>query len=104
MPDTSQQAARLAPNEVMLQLFDEWAAAPDRAEARYVLALLLVRRKVFRLVESAELAGESPPVDALRVECPSRDTTYDLPVATPDAEHAATIQAELNALLFADSA
>ena len=39
---------RLAPNEVMLELFHRWADEPQRVEARYVLTLLLLRRKVVR--------------------------------------------------------
>lgn len=108
-PDGGPSGAKLAPNEVLLRLFDEWADEPTRAEARYVLALLLVRRKVFRMREprvafGGEESQEPANTDLLHVECPSRDQEYQLAVASPDATHAQTIQAELNQLLFADAA
>ena len=40
-----------APNDVLLQCFDELADQPARQDMRYVLALLLVRRRVMRLEE-----------------------------------------------------
>ena len=44
LSDTPRQ--RLAPNDVMLELFERWESQPEKEEARYVLALLLVRRRV----------------------------------------------------------
>lgn len=99
----------MAPNEVLLKLFDQWADDPDLAEARYVLTLLLVRRRVLRIepVETAALFTDpdapapAPPPAALRVYCTRRDETYDVPEATPTAERAAEIQQQLTTLLAA---
>ncbi|MEM6328833.1 MAG: hypothetical protein AAF790_01155 [Planctomycetota bacterium] len=110
MPLGRAGGAKLAPNEVMLQLFDRWADEPGREASRYVLALLLVRRRVFRFGDTQ--AGLSPghnrqdqsDADLLRLECPTRGEVYETPVATPDAEQMASVQAELNQLLFADAA
>ena len=91
--------AKLAPNEVLLDLFDRWSDEPQQAEARYVLALLLVRRRILRQDDSHE------PTDPtlLRLFCPSRDAYYDVPVAAPNDQRAAEIQSELFQLLYADS-
>jgi len=110
MPGQGEAAAKLAPNEVLLGLLDAWADDPQRDEARYVLALLLVRRKVLRIAEDGLQLDQSPgakqpadQTDRLRVSCPSRDEFYELPVMAPSEERIRAIQAELNELLYADS-
>ena len=70
-----------APNDVMLQLFDELAEQPDRADMRYVLALLLLRRRVLRLEDTEQ---EGPQGERLLVYCPRRQTEYKVPVVMPD--------------------
>ena len=47
---------------------------------RYVVALLLVRRRVFRLEEDDRASGG----EVLRLHCPRRDATYEVPVVIPD--------------------
>src|SRR5688572_469027 len=49
IPDPAAKKVKLAPNEVLLQLFDEMADRHDQHDLRYVLTLLLVRRRVLRL-------------------------------------------------------
>jgi hypothetical protein len=90
-----------APNDVMLQLFDELAERPDQADLRYVLALLLMRRRVLR-VEEAD-AGNSQS-QTLQVYCPRRQAEYTVAVATPDAARAEAIQQELAKLLLSEAA
>ncbi|MEM8865644.1 MAG: hypothetical protein AAGF31_08905 [Planctomycetota bacterium] len=114
MPTDDASKPKLAPNDVLLSLFDQWADEPARRDSRYVLALLLIRRRVFRIAEAGmslgdgSAEGESTTAsdsldDLLRVECPSRDETYELQVTPPGPDRAAIIQAELNELLYADT-
>ena len=107
MPDKGESGAKLAPNEVLLGLLDAWADEQERSEARYVLALLLVRRKVLRMVEASLDLDTTPAsqhaAEVLRVVCPSRDEIYELPVESPSEDRIVEIQAELNELLYADS-
>lgn len=94
---------RLAPNEVMLDLFDRWADEPHRVESRYVLTLLLIRRRVLRLSDAAPngvAAPDTPTQEVLTVTCAERDATYAVPVASPDAQRIQQIQAELHQLLY----
>ena len=63
---------------------------------RYVLALLMVRRRVFRLEEGEPDQQEG---EMLVVYCPRRETTYQVPVVVPDASRAEQIQDELAKLL-----
>ena len=52
IPTAETKKTQWAPNDVMLELFDELAGQPDRSDLRYVLTLLLIRRRVFRLEET----------------------------------------------------
>lgn len=107
--DTKSKKPHWAPNDVMLQLFDELAEAPDRADMRYVLALLLLRRRVLRLEESeregasADSASETDR-ETLLVYCPRRQAEYRVPVTMPDRARADEIQNELARLLLNDAA
>lgn len=87
-----------APNEVMLQLFDQLENQPARQDMRYVLALLLVRRRVMRLEE--EIKGPEG-CGTLVLYCPRREATYHVPVVMPAAPRIQEIQQELASLLFA---
>ena len=113
VPDANAKRAKLAPNEVLLELFDELSNQSDADETRYIVALLLIRRRVFREEPHEASAGpELPGVDCeaeqahehLSVFCPRRDQTYRMRVATPDAARTEQIQAHLVDLLYADAA
>lgn len=97
LPDPKTQRKQWAPNDVMLRLFDELAEQPERRDVRYVLALLLVRRRVMRL-EEAE-SEEQDGGTSMLLYCPRRDETYRVPVVLPDAERAEEIQRQISQLL-----
>jgi hypothetical protein len=90
-----------APNEVMLQLFDELAEQPHQADMRYVLALLLLRRRVLRLEDTEQ---DDSPGEALLVYCPRRQTEYKVPVIMPDGGRTEEIQRDLARLLLSEAA
>jgi hypothetical protein len=96
LPVEATGKAKLAPNEVLLELFDRWADEFEKQDARYVLTLLLVRRRVLRIEETAE-----PTVGGLHVFCPRRETNYQVPAVDPTLERIAEIQQELAELLYA---
>lgn len=96
VPDQTAARKRWAPNEVMLQFWDELAEQPDRQDMRYVLTLFLVRRRVFRLEEEKHDAQDR---ESLVVYCPRREATYEVPAVTPEPARVDQIQAELAALL-----
>lgn len=100
VPDPKAKKTQWAPNEVMLQLFDQFAEQPDKHDMRYVLALLLVRRRVMRLEESEhdDQCGE-----LLVVYCPRREATYKVPAVPPTDQRVNEIQEELAGLLFANA-
>ncbi len=87
-----------APNDVMLELFEQLADQPERFDFRYVLSLLLIRRKLLRLEESERDAAGN---EIVLLSCPTRETEYRVEVVLPDAPRAQEIQEELQRLLFA---
>ena len=96
IPEPKAASKHWAPNEVMLHFFDELAEQLDRQDMRYVLALLLVRRRVMRVEEERK---KDVGNETVVVYCPRRDATYELPVLIPSPERAEQIQQELAALL-----
>ncbi|MCE5266531.1 MAG: hypothetical protein LLG00_01415 [Planctomycetaceae bacterium] len=96
MPDRTAAKKHWAPNDVMLDFWDRLADQPGREDMRYVLTLLLVRRRVFRWEEEKRTeAGQ----ETLVVHCPRRDATYEVPAVLPDDARANQIQEELAELL-----
>ena len=88
----------MAPNEMMLHFFEELQSHPEKEDMRYVLALLLVRRRVMRLEEQEY---DEQGREVLVLYCPRRETTYRAPAAPPDQSRIDEIQEELAKLLFA---
>jgi hypothetical protein len=96
VPDKSAHKKHWAPNDVMLNFFDELGDQPERLDVRYVLTLLLIRRRVFRLEEEKrDAAGR----EELSVYCPRRETSYKISAVMPPPERVEQIQQELAALL-----
>jgi hypothetical protein len=100
VPARDARPPRLAPSDVLLTLLDGLEQHPDRAELRYVLALLLVRRRVLRVEEqSPQAAGET-----IELYCPRQDRTHHVRVALPAADRAEALEQELAELLSAGAA
>jgi len=97
IPTPETRRARWAPNDVLLEVFQDLRHRSDQADKCYVMALLLVRRRILRL-EDTEL-GESGP--QLVLYCPRDEKTYHVPERTPDEGRIEEIQKELEQLLFA---
>jgi len=85
-----------APNDVMLSYFERLAEDPAAEDARYVLALLLVRRRIAR-VERTETDATGRQM--LVLYCPRNETEYQVSEVLPTPERAAAIQAQLADLL-----
>jgi hypothetical protein len=87
-----------APNDVMLDLLEQLADDAEHRDMRYILALLLVRRRVCRLEENRR---DEQGREMLVLFCPRREREYEVVVATPTEERTKDIQDELARLLFA---
>jgi len=101
IPTKESKRARLAPNEVLLQLFQEFEGAADKEDVRFVMSLLLMRRRVLRL-EETERDNEGREVSVYY--CPRDEMTYRVHTVAPDENRAKEIEAELSRLLFATAA
>jgi hypothetical protein len=98
MPARDAKRQNWAPSDIMLDLLEDLAEQSERQDMRYVLSLLLIRRRVVRLEDSEhdELGRE-----VSLLYCPRRDVTYRVLTVIPGDERAKTIQQELAALLQA---
>ncbi len=101
IPRKEDTKARLAPDEVLLQLFHELEEQPQKQDLRFVLALLLVRR---RLLKWEEPERNDDGHEVLVLSCPRDGGIYRVAAEVPDDARAAEIQDELARLLFADAA
>ena len=96
MPLGESSKSKLAPQDVLLNLFVELADRPDEAEFRYVLGLLLIRRRILKLEETRRSAqGE-----VLILDCPRREEQYELRATTPDPTQTEQLQQRMIELLY----
>ena len=100
MPEPNAKRLNWAPNDVMLHYFEQLEGDPAKRDVRYVLSLLMIRRRVVRL-EGTETddAGQ----DVLVLYCPKKEAEYKTEVVEPSGERVKQIQDELSQLLFADA-
>ncbi len=101
IPTPEANRVRWAPNDVMLHFFEQLGQQPERQDMRYVLALLLVRRRVMRVEEETR---DEQGRECLVLHCPRQDADYQVPVAMPDEARIQAIQDELTRLLFGSAA
>ncbi|HEX6961065.1 MAG TPA: hypothetical protein VF175_04310 [Lacipirellula sp.] len=96
VPESDSSKPKLAPQDVLLNLFTELAERPHEAEFRYVLGLLLLRRRILKFDETRrDGAGE-----VMILDCPRRSEQYELRVATPDPERTEQLQQRMVELLY----
>jgi hypothetical protein len=89
-----------APNDVLLDYLEQLEAQSSEWDKRYILALLLLRRRVLRLEESV---WSEDGQEIMLFYCPRRQTHYRVLVVPPGAERTTVIQQELMELLGAGS-
>lgn len=97
MPSAEAKRLKLAPNEVMLTLLEELENQPSKQHLRYLIALMLVRRRAAQLLDTEAVDGRE-----LLVIQPAKQDEVRVMVAEPmDAAHAQQLQEELVSLLYA---
>lgn len=104
VPDDAATKPKLAPSEVALELFDRWRDNPQSSDSVYVLALFLIRKRVFRFAESVLPSADADEGEKLRLFCPTRAAEYDVPVVEVENQRAGEIQNQLIELLYNDAA
>jgi len=99
IPSPNDNKVKLAPNDILLNLFDQLGDQIDKQEMRYVLVLLLIRRRILRL-EKEETDTETGQ-KTMTIYCPKREATYRIPVTSPNDEQIEQMQQTLTTLLYA---
>jgi hypothetical protein len=100
MPLPDAHKVHWAPNDVLLDYFERLEGDDAQRDLRYIMALLLVRRRVARH-EETELGGEGQ--ETMTIYCPRREKSYAVAVEAPTQQRAEEIQNELAQLLFANA-
>lgn len=85
-----------APSDVMVSYFNQLENDPSREDVRFILALLMVRRRIAR-VESTETAKDGSELMTLHVS--KTDSTHQVRGVLPSDERAREIQKQLSSLL-----
>jgi hypothetical protein len=98
MPGAGNKKLHWAPNDVMLHYFEQLAEIEEKRDVRYVLALLMIRRRVVRQ-ESTETDEQGREVAVLF--SPKTEQEYRVVVELPAAQRVQEIQNELASLLYA---
>ena len=100
LPLPGEQGPKLAPGEILLSLFRQLEMQPERRELRYVLALLLVRRRVLKLESTAK---EADGTETLELFSPAERQTCRVAVPPLSPERRQQIQEELCRLVFPEA-
>ena len=100
VPDTATRKFQWAPNDVLLDYFERLEEQLDRLDVRFVLALLMVRRRILRLEESS---SNEEGQEVMTLFCPRNEKQYQVVVASPTVDRMQQIQEELARLLEADT-
>ncbi len=90
----------MAPNEVLLELFKQRLEQPDKQDETYVLALLMIRRRILRLEQSRE---DDEGNETFLLSSARDDSTYEVLVTVPTSQRVAEIQEQLAELLYSEA-
>ncbi len=101
IPTPQEAKAQMTSDEALLEWLEQLGSQPEQAELRYVLALLLVRRRVLKLHEPQ---GDDPHAQEVLVLSPPGEPQRQLqvPVCWPSPQRAQEIERQLKQLLFPD--
>lgn len=94
--DPSAKRMHWAPSDVMLNYFVQLAENPAAEDTQYVLALLLVRKRILRN-EGTEKDADGR--EAIVLYSPRQECEHRVPVVLPTADRVEAIQNELAQLL-----
>jgi hypothetical protein len=98
VPDVHSRRMHWAPNDVILHYFEQLEDEGSQADMRYVLALLMIRRRIVRL-EDTERDAQDREVFVLY--CPRNEREYRVVVTHLSPPRVDEIQHQLADLLFA---
>lgn len=100
MPKADEKKTVLAPPEVLVDLLRQMEQASAKEKSRYLLALMLMRRRVVRPATPSEESRDG--VEYLRVEVVATGELIELPICTISRGEADSLRDELNELLYCE--
>lgn len=114
MPTSDDKKMVLAPPEVLIDLLRQMESLPARAKSRYLLALMLMRRKIVRPAPKDDATKddalkEDTPKDGnstqavMRVEVVADGSVIEVPVCEINRNESETLRDELNELLYCEA-
>lgn len=98
MPTADDRKLVLAPAEVLIDLLRQMADFPDKAKTRYLLALMLLRRKIVQLAADTQASS-----DILPVKIPSNGSVIEIPICEIGRSESEQLLEQLNELLYCDA-
>ena len=112
MPEAGPKKLRPAPNGVLLDTLSDLLERPGKESLAYLLALLLVRRRVLseeitigtigQAESASEVAVENEGSEIWTLVCNADERKWNVQVEVAVAEQVAELRDELNALLFTE--
>jgi len=100
MPTADQKKLVLAPIEVLTDLLRQMGSQPERAKSRYLLALMLMRKRVVRPIESGQ--GDDKQ-NLLCLEVISTGAEIEIPICMISRGESEQLRDELNELLYCEA-
>ena len=101
MPYKEGSEVNLAPDEVVLQYFQQLIETNEQQEMAFVLALLMIRKRIMRL-EGNELDEDGN--ELMVVSCSKNELEYKVPTASPSSDEINMIQDQLTSMLYKEAA
>jgi hypothetical protein len=98
VPDPRETKPNWAPSDVLLHYFTQLEQQSEHADTRYILALLMIRRRLLRIEETVV---DERGRQTLVLFCPRDETEYQVRVTALSEQRAIEIENELARLLWA---
>jgi hypothetical protein len=104
MPEAESRKSMPAPPDVLLDLLTELLHHPSQSKLAYLLALLLVRRRILTESTSNQLLEGSPDISHRIASFTASDgRQWEVPISLPgDSRESQELQEKLVALMFAE--
>jgi hypothetical protein len=102
MPPEGARKLRPAPDSVLLETLTQLVERPDCESLAYLLALLLVRRRVLAEDEAWGAQATDEPSALWHLQHPVDGRQWSIPMTMPTADAVQGIQQELTRLLFTE--
>ncbi|MFK8110600.1 MAG: hypothetical protein AB8B91_00270 [Rubripirellula sp.] len=106
IPDSSEKKLVLAPPEILIDLLRQMERFPERAKSRYLLALMLMRRKLVRPAAAADAVAETEAENTkaiMRVEVIADGSLIEVEECKITRSESDLLRDELNELLYCEA-